>query len=52
MAPDPEGLPPELKDKVRDGQQGEFTISHRYVYSVKDNYQEQLPAKVTVQVKQ
>lgn len=51
VAPDPEGLPPELTGKIRTGQQGEFTIRHRYVYSAMDNYQEQLPAKITVQVK-
>ena len=51
VAPDPERLPPELKGKVKAGQQGEFTIRHLYVYSSKDGYQEQLPAKVTLQVK-
>lgn len=51
VAPDPERLPPELKGKVKAGQQGEFTIRHLYVYSAKEGYQEQLPAKVTLRVK-
>jgi hypothetical protein len=51
VAPDPEGLPPELKGKFKAGQQGEFTIRHLYVYSAKKGYQEQLPAKVTLQDK-
>jgi hypothetical protein len=50
VAPDPERLPPELKGKVKTGQQGEFTIRHLYVYSAKEGCQEQLPAKVTLQV--
>jgi hypothetical protein len=52
VAPDPERLPPELKAKVKAGQQGEFTIRHLYVYSAKEGYQEKLPAKVTLRVKQ
>jgi hypothetical protein len=52
VAPDPERLPPELKGKVKPGQQGVFTIRHLYVYSSKEGYQEHLPAKVMWQVKQ
>jgi hypothetical protein len=51
VAPDPERLPPELKGKVKAGQQGKFTIRHLFVYSAKEGYREQLPAKVTLQVK-
>jgi hypothetical protein len=52
VAPDPERLPPELKGKVKSGQQGEFAIRHLYVYSANEGYEEQLPAKVTLRVKQ
>jgi hypothetical protein len=52
VAPDPEGLPPELKAKVKAGLRGEFTIRHLFVYSAKAGYQERLPAKVTLKVKQ
>jgi hypothetical protein len=51
VSPDPERLPTELKDKVKTGQEGEFTIRYLFVYSAKEGYQEQLPAKVTLQVK-
>ncbi len=51
VAPDPEGLPAELKARVKAGQQGEFTIRHLYVYSAKEGYQEKLPAKVTLEMK-
>jgi len=50
VAPDPERLPPEVEGKVKAGQQGEFIIRHLYVYSAKEGYQEQLPAKVTLRV--
>jgi len=50
VSPDPARLPPELNGKAKAGQQGEFTIRHLYVYSAKEGYQEQLPAKVTVRV--
>ena len=51
VASDLERLPPKLKGKVKVAQEGEFTIRHLYVYSEKEGYQEQLPAKVTLQVK-
>ncbi|MBS1603594.1 MAG: hypothetical protein JST42_13070, partial [Bacteroidetes bacterium] len=51
VAPDPERLPLELKGKVKAGEQGEFTIRHLYAYSAKEGYKEQLPAKVTLQVR-
>ena len=47
-APDPEGLPQELKGKIKAGQQGNFTIRHVYVYTGIKGYEEQLPAKVTI----
>jgi hypothetical protein len=51
VAPDPERLPPELKKKVKAGQQGVFTIRHLYVYYEKEGYQEKPPAKVILRVK-
>jgi hypothetical protein len=47
-ATDSDGLPSELKDKVHGKEKGNFTITHVYVYSGKQGYQEQLPATVKI----
>jgi len=50
-AEDKEGLPEELKDKVKGKEHGTFTLVHVYEYSVQKGYQEKLPASVSVVAK-
>jgi hypothetical protein len=47
-AADKEGLPEELKEKVKEKEHGTFTIVHVYEYTAKQGYQERLPASVSI----
>ena len=48
FAADKEGLPVELKKKVKGAEQGNFTITRVYSYSAKNGYVQQLPATVLI----
>lgn len=47
-ATDSDGLPTELKDKVKGQGKGTFTITRVFIYTGKQGYQERLPASVTI----
>jgi len=52
FATDKEGLPGELKGKVKGCEHGNFKITHVFVYSEnKEEYEERLPAQVSIQKK-
>jgi hypothetical protein len=48
-ANDPEGLPEELKGKLKASKQGNFRITHVFSYSDRDGYMDRVRAKVWIQ---